>query len=389
VRVLQLITKPQRRGAEVFALDLAGALDVRGCATAVLALYASPRGADAPLILRANDRALGADAHSRLERLPGWQPRLLREVETFLGLFGPDIVQVNGSRTVKYGSLARRRQPNAGWALVYRSIGMPAHWLRGPLHRSLYRRLVVSRVDGVVAVSQVTRESLQASYGLSVPTIVIPRGIDPDAFVPAESRSRLRARLATPAEAPVIIALGSLSREKRPDRLLRVAAAAAQQLPAKPRPELWIVGAGPLLAELHAAADSRGETPLLVRILGATADPASWLAAADLLLLTSDTEGTPGVILEAACVGVPAVASRVGGVPELVEEGVTGLTVAPSDEDGMASAVAALLSDPGRRHSMGRAARHRVEELFSLGPLADRYLEHYRRVLSSRRGGTA
>ncbi|HEX2254617.1 MAG TPA: glycosyltransferase, partial [Thermoanaerobaculia bacterium] len=216
MRVLQIVNRAQRRGAEVFALELSRELERTGHATRVVALYA---GGDLPL--RPGDASLGGRAEHPLERLPGIHPGLLRRLARAVEAFRPDVVQVNGSRTVKYGSLLRRLRAGSGWALVYRSIGTPGDWLRGRLHAGLYRRLVISGVDGIVAVSAATRGDLEARYAPRAPVAVIPRGVDVERFVAAEERAVLRTRLGTPESAPVLIALGSLSREKRPDRLLR------------------------------------------------------------------------------------------------------------------------------------------------------------------------
>lgn len=381
MKVLLLISRPQRRGAEVFALALAEALVERGHESRVLTLY-GPSEQAAPLALRPGDVALDGRADHPAERLPGFQPDLLRRLLAEVDRFAPDIVQVNGSRTVKYGSLLRRRRRRAPWALVYRSIGTPTDWLRGPLHRALYRRLVVSQVDGVVAVSQATLASLRAAYGEELPATVIPRGVALADCQPEESRQTVRRRLGTPDATPVLVFLGSLSPEKRLDRLLRVAEEVRRRLPTESAPpELWIVGGGPQAASVAAAA---ADAPLVVRLLGAVERPASLLAAADLLLLTSDTEGTPGAILEAAAVGVPAVATRVGGVAELVLENETGLTLPASDEAAMAVAAAALLADPARRQAMGEAARRHVGAHFALPAVTSRLLDFYGEVLSRR-----
>jgi glycosyltransferase involved in cell wall biosynthesis len=384
LRILQVITRPQRRGAEIFALDLCGELERGGHATRIVSLYANQEGARLPL--REGDLALGGRGASRLEKLPGFQPSLLRRLLTAIDDFRPDVVQVNGSRTVKYGSLARRRRWRAGWALVYRSIGTPSDWVGHRLRRWLYRRLVASRFDAVVAVSANTLDSLQRCYRLAVPARVLPRAVPPPPTDAAARRGELRRRLGTGDDADVLLFVGRLSAEKRPDRLLRVAARVAQQRRAAglAPPELWIAGTGPLQAEVETTA---GTAPHPVRLLGERDDVRLWMAAADLLLLTSDTEGMPGVVVEAGSVGLPAVATRVGGVAECVLHGVTGRLVEADDEASMAQAIHEMLADEERRREMGAEARRLVEERFSLPAVAAGYVAHYRQTLERRRGG--
>lgn len=386
MRVLQIVNRPQLRGAETFALDLSRQLERRGHATRIVHLYDGPAG-DARLEVRPGDRELAGRPEHPAERLPGWHPGLLRRLTVAIDAFAPDVVQVNGSRTVKYGSLARRLRRRAAWALVYRSIGTPSDWLRGRLHRSLYRRLVISAIDGAVAVSDATRRSLEHEYGLDVPVAVIPRGVDLERFVPDVPREEMRRRTATPPERPVMLYVGSLTPEKRADRLVRVAARAVRTWrpeDGEPAAELWVVGDGPLRSEVNAAA--REAPPALrVQVLGSRSDVASWMGAADLLLLTSDTEGSPGVLLEAGAAGLPAAALAVGGVAELVVDGETGILAPPGDEESLATGVAALLGDPERRRSLGEAARRRVQERYSIEGVAERMLDHYRAVLATRR----
>lgn len=386
MRILQLVSQPQRRGAEVFALDLCRTLEAKGHDTRMVHLYATPSSASR-LEVRPGDVELAGRVDHRAERFPGWQPGLLRRLLAEIDSFAPDVVQVNGSRSVKYGSLARRLRRRSGWALVYRSIGTPTDWLRGPLHRFLYYHLVISAIDGVVAVSEATRLSLERAYRLRVPVAVIPRGVDLARLVPRVARAEMRRRLATPEDRPVMLYVGSLSTEKRPERLLRVAAEAVRiWRPGAegPTAELWLVGDGPLRAEIEIA--SR-DVPAALRVYlaGSRQDVASFMTAADLLLLTSDTEGSPGVVLEAGASALPAAALEVGGVGELIEDGETGVLAPAGDEAALATRVAELLADSAGRRALGAAARRLVEERYTLDRVADRMVEHYRETLARRR----
>lgn len=370
MRFLQLVTAPQRRGAEVFALDLARALEERGVSTAIIYLYAAEDGPDLPL--RPGDVALAGRKDHPLEHLPGFHPRLLVRLLREVRRFGPNVVQTSGSRTVKYGALVRRLSPAPPWRLVYRAIGDPRVWRRPGPRSTLYEAAVLRPFDAFVAVSG------QALAGLKTagqPAVHIPRGIALERFRPLHSRQEVRRRLGTAPTAPVLVAVGRLSREKRPDRLLRVARAVAERMPDV---ELWVVGDGPERPKVEAAA---GSPHLRVRILGIRDDVADLLAAADLLLLTSDTEGIPGVVLEAAAMELPAVATRVGGVAECITDGETGLLVDPGEEERMARVAAELLADPERRRALGIAARRRAVAEFSLNHVAERYLDFHRSLL--------
>src|SRR5439155_3722342 len=111
-----------------------------------------------------------------------------------------------------------------------------------------------------------------------------------------------------------------------------------------------------------------------------------WWHRASIAVLTSQSEGMPVSLLEAAACAVPAVATAVGGVPELVEDGVTGLLLPPGDAAALATALQNLIEDPVRAERLGRAARRRVEERFSLARQIDALLELWREIIETAAG---
>ena len=117
-----------------------------------------------------------------------------------------------------------------------------------------------------------------------------------------------------------------------------------------------------------------------VMVLERVPDIEEYLQAADLGLFASDSESFCLSILEAMCFGCPSVATRVGGIPEVVEDGVSGLLVPPGDAAGLARAVEALIADPTRRAAMGAAARRRAMERFSADVIVPCYEAIYRRA---------
>lgn len=381
LRVLYLVQKPQRRGAEIFAFQLAGELRRQGCDVRTAYLY--PHRDDGALALGAEDACLeGVEGHPA-EKLLGFRPQLLREVTRVIRDFRPDIVQANGSRTLKYGALAHRFARPSPWALVYRNIAEPDRWLTGWRHGVFYRRIVMPQVDGVVGVSDVTLANVRGIYNVRVPTTRIPRAVDASVLLPVRTRNEVRAATESGRDVPVAVFIGSLTPEKRPDRLLRVFAEIKRKLPDA---RLWIIGDGPLRGAVAAQADADGLTGS-VSLLGVQEHVADFLAAADVMLLTSDTEGVPGVVLEAGAVGVPVVATRVGGVPGCVIEGRTALLAEADDEPGFVDAAVSLLRDKPTRDRFGAAARVWVAENFALDAIAQEYMDFYDQVLTSTRGG--
>jgi glycosyltransferase involved in cell wall biosynthesis len=376
MRILQLVQKPQRRGAEVFAFHLSRELRRREHHVRTVYLYPY-NSQQAGLPAESTDIHLRGKEQSILEFFPGFHFRLLRDLQKVITEFQPDIVQANGSRTVKYGAFAARFVAQRHWAFVYRNIGNPGDWLTGYARKFLYKTMIMSRVDGVVGVSRATLRAVVDFYGLRIPFINIPRGIDTTALVPSIPASVLRQQHDTPVNAPLVLFAGSLTREKRVDRFLRIIQRIGNEL----RPfHAWIAGDGPIRAEAERLAVEMGLKDT-VHFLGIQSDMASLIHACDLLLLTSDTEGIPGVVLEAGFVGIPCVATSVGGVPECVVDNETGMLVDREDEQRFVDKALDLLNNPVKCKEMGASAKKFVAENFEIGNIASRYLDFYAQVL--------
>ncbi len=196
--------------------------------------------------------------------------------------------------------------------------------------------------------------------------VVVPNGVDPsgcDAPVlapPAEWR--------LPEGAPVVAFVGRLDRQKNPLLLLR---AAARVVPQMPETVFAFAGTGRLERRCKAEADRLGLSGN-VRWLGWLSDIRPLLARMDLVALTSSWEGMPNVILEAMACGKPAVATNVGGCPELIVEGETGFLAPLNDESALAEDILRLLRDAALRRRLGTAARRRVEREFSVAAMVEK-----------------
>lgn len=178
-----------------------------------------------------------------------------------------------------------------------------------------------------------------------------------------------------PPAAPKLLAVGRLIPIKGLDVLLRAFESARRELPAL---SLEIAGAGPLKAELHAAA------PDGVTFLGRVAPVTPVYERNAIVVVPSRGEGFGMVALEAAERGRAAIVSDVGGLPEVVADGETGLVVPPGDVDALAAAILELARDPERARAFGSAARQRALVSFSADQNADGIVDLYRRELSAR-----
>lgn len=188
---------------------------------------------------------------------------------------------------------------------------------------------------------------------------------------------------ADPSAPPTLVCVASLTSQKGHADLLD---AVALLRPTFPTLRLLLVGEGPLREVLRERTVAHGIEGN-VEFLGRRSDVEAVLSTADLFVLASHWEGLGLVLAEAAATGLPAVATRIDGIPEVVEDGTTGLLVPPRDSAALARAIAELLGDRPRLRAMGRAARGRAERHFDVRQLAARLGEHYEELLAGTAGG--
>jgi glycosyltransferase involved in cell wall biosynthesis len=177
--------------------------------------------------------------------------------------------------------------------------------------------------------------------------VAIPNAVDTDFFTPAPEKR---------APEPTVLYVGRLVQGKDPATLLQSFKIVTRNLP---NARLEIVGNGPLRAKLDAIIRSMS-LESAVRLIPGSVDIRPYLEKAWLFAMSSIREGSPNVIIEAMATGLPVVATRVGGIPELVEDGRTGKIVEPGNIKGLADALTDLLKNEKRRHEMGLRARKRV-----------------------------
>jgi glycosyltransferase involved in cell wall biosynthesis len=327
--------------------------------------------------------------HVHARRVPGLgrEPDPLGDVRALAWLvaeirsFRPHIVHTHKAKAGVLGRLAARmcRVP----ITVHTYHG---HLLTGYFSRlkteaivRVERRLARGTTELVAVGAQIRDDLLANRIGRPDQFHVVPPGVTlPTAPPPAVAR----AALGLPATGPVIAYIGRLTAVKRPDRFLNV----AQRVGAKRTDVTFVVvGDGDLLDDVRRAAKPLGDR---VRLIGWRADVATVYAAADVVVLTSDNEGMPVSLIEAAHAGRPAVTTGVGSAGEVVEDGVTGF-VTSLDPDDIASLLE-LLADADLRSRMGAAAAERAAAEFSTERLvrdvADVYESAWMSPARSQRG---
>jgi glycosyltransferase involved in cell wall biosynthesis len=253
--------------------------------------------------------------------------------------------------------------------------------VRERLRQDLLVRVLSRWSRAVVAVSEALRQAWLADGRLDPRLLrVVHNGVDVAAFEPRpQDRAAARRRLGWAEDEAGIVTVAVLRPGKGIDVLL--AALARRDV----RARLLVVGDGPLRGELAAAAGGLGLSHR-VHFVGHRDDVPLWLAAGDVFAHPSLEDAFPTVLLEAMAAGLAVVASRVGGVPEIVADGVTGLLVRAGDAEDLARALAEVLARPEERRAMGEAGRTRARERFSTAAWVARLEAVYDEALVSRAG---
>ncbi len=300
----------------------------------------------------------------------GVKPALVGRLWRALRRERVDVVHCHNTMPLLYGGMAAegpfRRRP----ALLMTKHGMTfwRGWRQGTVARALLRRA------SVVAVSGEIRSALVGGAWAGAGQVrTILNGIDPERYRPGEGRDATRRELGWPADEFVAGLVARLSPEKDHATLLR---AAARLRESAPRAHLAVIGDGPLRQALEAQA-SELRLEGYCRFLGEREDVPRLLAGLDAFVLSSTREGTPLTLLEAMAAEVPTVTTAVGGMPDVVLDGETGLLVPPGDHEALAAALARLAVDAAERRRMGRAGRRRVVEQYSLDRMAREYERLY------------
>ncbi len=283
----------------------------------------------------------------------GLKPRLLYRLTRLFRRLRPDVVHAHDHRALFYGG-------PAAWAarvplLINTRHGRNSHFT--PRQVAVGRQLA-RLADWYVCVSDDVKAQCVAEGIAHSRLLTIKNGINVEQFA-----------YSGPCPGGPVVAVARLSPEKDIANLIRAAAQAAERARDL---RVEIAGGGPCLEELEQLAASLGVADR-IRFLGEVHDVPAVLARARMFVLPSLSEGIPLTVLEAMACGLPVVATRVGGLPEVVDDGVTGLLVPPADPAALAEAVLEVWNDPYRRDRMGRAGGRRAQEHFDVRRMVAEY----------------
>ncbi|HQK95713.1 MAG TPA: glycosyltransferase family 4 protein [Armatimonadota bacterium] len=340
------------RGAETHVLALSSAMVARGHEVILVTRPASP------MVDWGHERGLEV---AELPISGDLNPAASGHMARFLRSGGFDVVHAHGAHGVLGCCLGCRRARVpvvvSFHTPIFSDTPALARFAPRPLRRWAHPSLL--RADHIIAVSETSRRYLLAHGFAPERLTTVRNGIEAQRFTRLD-RAAARAELGIAEDTIVFLFLARMIPEKRPDWVL----GAARELRGEPRIRFLMAGEGPLLGATIThiqEADMRDR----VTLLGFRQDTAPLLAAADCLVAPSTREGLPIAFLEAMAAGCPVIATHVGGVPELVVHGESGLLVPPDDFGAFASAVRRMAEDGELRRRLAANARERIARYFT------------------------
>ncbi|SHO65379.1 glycosyltransferase family 4 protein [Algoriphagus zhangzhouensis] len=362
MKIIQLIQKPQRRGAEIFAAQLSEELRKQGHQVLLVSIFSG----EAELPFNGEWIKLNRPVSNRLFDFLGW-----RKLSHLVDSFKPDIIQANAADTLKFSVISKRL---FGWRnpIIYRNANQMGDFIRNRLHLK-FNNWLLNQVSGIVSVSEASKLDLHSTFELNrIQSEVIPIGIDM-----TEIDHAIKEDLKINLPEKFLIQIGGLVPEKDPIGMLDMFANLIQELPDL---HLVYIGTGKLKSQLNDEID-RIELWERVQVIAAQENIFPFLSKAKALVLPSKIEGLPGVILEAMYCKIPVVAFGVGGISEVLKEEETGWCKLPDDNYGFKRAIKEILkSENELLNKITDKAFNVVMARYSIGDITNRFEDFYQLV---------
>lgn len=365
--IAHVLHRLDRAGAEVLAADLA-----RGLREQFDFVFFCLDGLG-PL---ADELAEDGFTVEALDRQPGLDRGLARRLRERLAHHRVRLIHAHQYTPFFYSALARgvlkRQLPGAGVLFTEHGRHVPDHH---SLKRSLANKLLLKKTDRVTAVSQFVKSALVRNEGIPAKRIsVVHNGIDPGRQPTDDDRAQARSLLGISPDRPVVMQVARLHPVKDHGTALRAWAIVHQQMPDA---LLVFVGDGPQRDHLETLTETLGLQDA-VQFLGSVDNARQLIHSADLCMLTSLSEGLSVTLLEAMAAAKPIVATDVGGNPETIVNGDTGLLTPRGDIQALAQAILQLLPNaPYTARTLGSAGRKRLLNAFTADRMHSLYAHHY------------
>ncbi|NVJ86820.1 MAG: glycosyltransferase family 4 protein [Algoriphagus sp.] len=362
MKIIQLLTRAQRRGAEIFALQLSESLLETGHEVLVITLLSGGEG------LEFSGRIIHLNRPGK--KLVDWKG--FWQLGKILKDFQPDLVQANASDTLRYGVAAKFLR-GSQFCLVYRNANMMSPFVKSRWTKSFYKFLL-NQTGAVISVAEATRLDLMDFYGYSKIIHTIPIGIDGTAI-----EGKVREELDLELPKSFLLFMGGFVEEKDPEFLIDWFVENHNQFSDL---HLLFLGKGILVENLKKKIEvhSLQEKVLLISNLG---NPFPVLQKAKALILPSKIEGLPAVILEAMYCRIPVVAYGVGGISEVLKNGETGWCIPPKDSKAFSNDIQDVLQmDETAKQKILDQAYQLVTSRYSLNQVTSQFEEFFQKILA-------
>jgi glycosyltransferase involved in cell wall biosynthesis len=352
--VLHIIPNFGPGGAERLVIDLMEIADKNRFEVAAVSLYS-----ESGTILEKEIKKRGLKVYF-LNKHRGLDLRMIPQLYYLFRVLRPDIVHTH-RYVLRYTLLPT----------LFCHIPVRVHTLHNVAQREVDRvgklvQWVAFRMGNVVpvSISQEVAKTVQAIYGRDIYTPVIYNGIPTSRFILRAEQGNAKNK-----KNLIVLHIGRFAPQKNHLLLIEAFAMAFKKNPIM---QLWLVGDGPLRPTVEKIILEKGLEENVV-FFGIREDVPKLLALSDMLVLSSYYEGVPLTVLEAMAAGKPVVATAVGGVPELIEDGVTGILVSPNNPEALAKGILHLAKDTNLRQRMGRAAQEHTLDRFDISRTARGY----------------
>ena len=364
--VMQIIDSMSLGGAEVLLRDLTKALLVNDYRVSVFYNTEGPIAKDIS--------ALGVPIE-RLPKLGRIDPGLLLRIFNKINRSKPDIVHTHLFKSDIHGRLAARM---AGTPVIISTLHNCHSWAKNPILGGIYGASA-RLADHIIAVSDEVRDyAIRYTHISPSKVTTIANAIPLARFGNNRSAGEaIRREYGVPMDAPLIGIIARLTEQKDHDNFLHSAQGILENAP---NAYFLIVGNGPLESDLKAMAVSLGIQKSVI-FCGIRQDIPAVMAALDILVFSSRWEGLPVALLEGMASSLPIVATNVGGVPGVIENGETGFLVPPSSPDLLANACLVLIKDPELKKRMGKAGYTHVQEKYGMELMVNKTISLYQSML--------
>jgi glycosyltransferase involved in cell wall biosynthesis len=316
---------------------------------------------------------LGVRVFSRKIRQP-WDLGALRKIKRLIEELGVEVLHTHSSVDSWAGALAAR------WSGV--PILVRTRHISVPVKNPRFNRLYYFP-DAIITAGGHIRRDLLRTHKIPAERVVsIPTGVDTASFFPRPADRKLKKSLGLAEDALVISLVAVLRTQKRHEIVI---AAARRVIAAFPRARFLFVGEGPGRERIQKAIAALGLKEFFI-LTGHRTDIPEILALTEVGVISSSAEGVPQFLLQTLAMAKPVVATRVGGIPEIITPGVDGLLIPPEDPDALAEALLGLLGDPQQCRRLGSAGRELVEREHTLERMGAKVLQVYQQVWEAKQG---